>query len=863
MTPQPDTKPGSDAGRIWLRNLLVAVLVGGVALSLYLGNALWQRAVWLDTSSRDNVDWAFSQLEVDFLKLEQALTQARVGVTQDLEELRKRFDIFYSRARIIEGLTDSDSEDILQLRRSLDEMIPIIDSSDARLMAQFDDLTAAIARVSDMPREIALSSIATWAERVEAERHGVARLVKVLAAVILLVTLALIGAVLWLWVQTKALHRASGEAEQSLLRQRTTLRASLDAIVVTDENDRILDFNGSAEDIFGIGREDAYGRSFAELFVPEAQRIGRSRGLQRLRRAGDGTDAEGGRREGELIRQDGTRFPAELSMSFTRTSLGPVIVSYIRDITEKKEREGEIMMARDAALAAYRDKSRFFAVMSHEMRTPLNGVLSALQLLEGTTLDAEQRGFLTAATTSGEILLDHITDVLTLERDEVGAPMVRPKAVDLKALTTGLQNVLDPLARTSGTRLTVETDGIDACTVVTDPRAVQQIVVNLVSNAIKFTPGGQVKLRAVCHKAEGEKPLLMLEVEDNGPGIPEADRTRIFRDFVTLEARLDRRESSTGLGLGIVRRLVEQLGGEVCCEAAEMGGARFVVALPVEPANAPASLPEARNSPSPRIPSKSVLVVDDNAINRELLEAMLHRQGHEVVLAEGGAEAVTAARSTPFDVILMDISMPGINGIQATRAIRSEDGPNKRTPVVAVTAHAMPEERAEFLAAGLDHFLGKPLSLADLAKCLAEVFAGQSAAPATKAAEGVLDERQLSDLIDLVGEETFVDRLKLVIAEVEEALPEFTDTSDLDHLASRAHAVGGMTGMYGALKFHQALKEIETCCKAGGEGIDPLLPQMFILWEKTRIEWEGRIRDLGADPDRQSPSEEPPLKTDA
>ncbi len=878
--------------------MLCLALAGALAFNV------WNGIRTLNTARSDHTEWVYSQLEIEYLKLDRALAQARSSTPEGLRNLRKRFDIFYSRVDIAEKMQHDAAivPDIARLRRMLDGQIPLIDAGDTALRAGLDDLQSALHEVENVPREIALASVALSASAEETERQRIIRLIEVLFVVAIAVALALLGAILRLSGQARSLDQASHQAREHQTRLETTLRASLDAVVVTDDRGVIRDFNGSAEAVFGLSRQDAVGRDFIDLIVPPHLRQAQRDNLDRFRRTGVPLLADQGRFEYELMDRDSRCFPADLSISLANSDTGPIFVSYIRDITDKKHKEAEITRARDEALEAYREKSRFFAMMSHEMRTPLNGVLSALQLLRDSALDGEQREFLYAAMTSGDILLGHIDDVLAIERSETETGDETLHPCDATALTSGLVGMMTPLAQTSATRLHLNQSGLDDRQILTDPRALQQILVNLLSNAIKFSPNGDVTLAATYRPGTGaDQQVLHLRVEDTGPGIAAADLDRIFEDFVSLDSRYERRTGGTGLGLGIARRLVRRLGGTIHCLSTPGEGAQFIVDLPVR--RAPVSVPRPRRDPMETPvchPALSLLVADDNQINRDLLKAMLERMGHDVALAPGGQEAIDVAGKRRFDAILMDISMPGVNGIQATRAILSAPGPNCQTPILAVTAHALPEERAEFTAAGMIGCVQKPVDMSMLKSALTQSVtsggAAVDASPASAAAdrtpdvpgsavstqqsrtsltgpggEGLtaaaappseskkkptaplleqadedetplLDEAQLLQLLDLLGRDKLSERISALVQRMQDELPGLIRAQELAELQSRAHAMAGMCGMFGAKRLHQNLEQIEAACKSGAldraMGLTSLLPQ---LWERTQHAWRQRI----------------------
>ena len=512
---------------------------------------------------------------------------------------------------------------------------------------------------------------------------------------------------------------------------------------------------------------------------------------------------------------------------------------------EKDRRADELVLAnkvkvkQEGALANFREKSRFFATMSHEMRTPLNGILSAIQLLDDGQLISEQQKFLDAARISGDILLEHINNVLTIERNDNS----QLELCDVSVLVSDILTTMNPLAIASKHLLRFDKRGLDDRKVITDRRAIQQILMNLISNAIKFSSVGDIKLRVFYGKFKDGNLALHLEVSDSGPSISQKDIKRIFDDFVVLDNSYERNSSGTGLGLGIVRTLAQRLGGDIRCDSTIEQGNRFIVSLIVTPA-------EENNLVSitdelPVLAPLKLLVVDDNKINRILLEAMLKRLGHKVTLAEGGHEAVALAIVSKFDAILMDISMPKMNGFQATQAILTGGGPNRTTPIIPVTAHALPEERSKYIKAGMFGFIEKPVKLDVLTKTLLSSCSSNKAFSIPKHQETqsqissvkpLLNERRLSELLEIIGHDNLSNLISDMIQQFEDELPSLIDALVLLDLEAQSHSMAGVSNNFGAECMHSLLYDIEVACKEGdfprSRGLVKLVPS---TWQQTRL----------------------------
>ena len=356
------------------------------------------------------------------------------------------------------------------------------------------------------------------------------------------------------------------------------------------------------------------------------------------------------------------------------------------------------------------------ATMSHEMRTPLNGILGTLQLLEQTEMDARQRGYAGMMETSGRMLLHHVNTVLDISRSDAGMVRAVPAVFDPAQTLRDVVDALSAQAAARGNVLALRPGGEPPGPSLGDSDLLGQVVANLLGNAIKFTEDGRIDIE--CERLPGGD-MVEIRVADTGIGIEEDQQGRIFEDFVTLDPSYSRTVEGTGLGLGIVRRLVAVMQGEVGVESEPGEGSVFWVRLPLPSAGgevvaAPGRMPD---QPS-RDRGLTVLMVEDNEINRIVARGMLDTLGCEVAEAHDGEAGVTMAAARPFDLILMDISMPRLDGVSATRAIREGDGPNARTPIIALTAHALPVDRQRFHEAGMTDVLVKPLMRDDLARAL-------------------------------------------------------------------------------------------------------------------------------------------------
>jgi len=397
----------------------------------------------------------------------------------------------------------------------------------------------------------------------------------------------------------------------------------------------------------------------------------------------------------------------------------------------------ELGKARDAAEAANRAKSAFLAMISHELRTPMNGVLGAVQLLDKTKLDENQREFLGIAKGSGESLLTLLNDVLDISKIEADRVELESIEVDLPGLIKRLETAWRPQARAKDLRFKAVIEGEMPGTVRGDPTRLTQILQNLLANAVKFTDTGEVGLTIRSRKICEERAALELAVHDTGVGIPEDAMVRLFEPFSQVDASTTRRFGGTGLGLAISRRLARLHGGDITCVSAEGEGSTFTVHLEVEVLDwraAAVSENYEDDALAGEARSLDILVVEDNAVNRQIIAAFLSPFQHRLETAENGAEALERLRTRQFDLVLMDVHMPVLDGISATKVIRAGEAGDKDVPIIMLTASAMREERAEGVAAGADAYATKPIDGPQLYRLIAKAAQGRGALAECEAA---------------------------------------------------------------------------------------------------------------------------------
>ena len=391
-----------------------------------------------------------------------------------------------------------------------------------------------------------------------------------------------------------------------------------------------------------------------------------------------------------------------------------------------EEQAVELEAARDECERANTAKSRFLAMMSHEIRTPMNGVLGTAELLAHSSLDDAQRRLVETARRSGATMLALIDDLLDLSRIEAGKLTLHESRFELDLLIEDVLQLVAPGAHAKGLGCHGRLAPDLPARVVGDALRLRQVLTNLLANAIKFTDAGRVELAAKVLERSADAVRLRFEVSDTGPGVEVEHQATVFEAFTQADASTTRRHGGSGLGLAIVKQLVQLLGGEVGVLSRSGAGATFWFELPFaleQPGAIDAGREDAAAPPEPPLDAR-ILLVEDNPVNQLVVLAMLELLGCRVDLADDGLAACEAAAAQRYDLVLMDLHMPRMDGLTATACIRADAaGASRATPIVALSAAALPEDRARCAAAGMVDFIAKPVDLARLRQCIAAQLA--------------------------------------------------------------------------------------------------------------------------------------------
>ncbi|MFU8865797.1 MAG: ATP-binding protein [Rhodobacterales bacterium] len=690
-------------------------------------------------------------------------------------------------------------------------LLPLFHGTGAELQDALPALSAALDDLAPVLRRVMQESLSTadiqeqtrWTQVQNDLRNNAIVLCSLIAATSLLV------------IDFRRLYlfnrQSAQENRMASARLETVIGTSQDAIIVTDEAEEITSFNRAAEVMFGMASSVARGRPIRDLVYANDGSI-----LSLSRAAAERSYKM------QMIGRDavGREFPVEISLGTAMKDGTHINVCFLSDISDRLEVERDLRTSRDRALAGERTRAHFLAVMSHEMRTPLTGILGVIELMQAEEPTDRNREYLEVLQSSGQILLGQINDVLDLTEIESMGINLTNQPFDLDALLKEVMTTLRPSANRQNSRLLLETLPRPLGWFRGDPIRLRQIMINLIGNAIKFTREGQILVEVTSGPDTQGLVLgrhrIEIQVSDTGTGIPQSELDGIFEDFVRAEQSTARLVEGTGLGLGIVKRLVAVMGGKLGADSVEGEGSMFWVSLSLHQVDKPVVIAPLA-APNDVARPASVLLIEDNATNRFILREMLNRDGHRVAEAADGPQGVAMADAQAFNLILMDINMPSMNGLQATAAIRTGGGKSAKARIVALTAHVFDHEHLRYKDAGIDDIVMKPLKWEGLRRVLQgkpAILLGNTPGDVAvnKGAEPPLvDKDILGLLLDTLGPGQFGHFLDQFLTEGQMAMTDIRQGlyEPRQVLRDRIHGFGGQAATFGARRLHSHLGALE------------------------------------------------------
>ncbi len=546
-----------------------------------------------------------------------------------------------------------------------------------------------------------------------------------------------------------------------------------------------------------------------------------------------------GQWSGEIYnkRKNGEIYPEYLNISSARNSAGAIThyIAHFIDISEQKRNEENLRAAQREAEKSNESKSRFLAAMSHEIRTPMNAVLGILGLLKDSELSDRQLELVQTGRDSGELLLTIINDILDFTKMDIDKLQLEHSVFDLHLLLSSCNQLLSNLAQKKSLRLTLTLAKELPQFVKGDPERIRQILINLINNAIKFTRQGSVEVSASVAAIDEEVFTLSCRVKDTGIGIPQAHQGCLFDEFTMVDQTHSRKYEGTGLGLAICKRLVSLMHGEISVNSEPGKGSAFTFSIELQRAqeNDSEKLLTAQQTELMPLPGTRILLAEDNPANQMVIKSILELAKLQVDVVANGCEALEVLQARPYDIVLMDISMPEMDGMTATRAIRKLRGAVSKIPVIALTAHHLNGDKERFIAAGMNDYLSKPIDRSATLSCIARWSETRETAVENPHDDGTATEENTRDSDGDFVDEAILQQLvrdtsadivpELIAMYIEDSQSRVTliakalAKQDVNSLEFEAHTLGSSAIAHGNDKLHKLMRSVEQLCRQNHE----------------------------------------------
>jgi len=847
MTPEQDMQRSKSAKtkQIYIIALLGLMLVTCFAL---LASALnfQQRISSIRDVDNDNQSWSITQMEIDqrnyVYELDAALLDAE-NFADYLPEIRKKFDILYSRIDIFEafvtkfGAPKQTTDGLATLLERREAMTPKIDAIETIDLDGLRQLREEAIDNNQLIRDLTVQAMlrvseASGQRREEEQALFIRFFVQSLALFVFMGVGTYLAIRLW-----RELEQSALQTSRLLSSLNSAFASSLNAVLISDEYGRIQYCNDLVKNMFGYSADDMIGQPLSDLLTPPDKRADHKKDGQKFVATSHGDMVGQGLNVQSAYRADGTEFPVEISLISDTDVFGePIIIAFLRDISERVASRKQLISAVKRAEDASNAKSMFLATMSHEMRTPLHGLISSLGLIDESELSSGNKDLLKTARECSQRTLDQVNDILELT--SVGASKAKPEEFAPFRIAADIVDELRPMATERHNRLELVTSSPnDNYHFEGLPAAFSRALYNLVGNAVKFTSDGKITLSLDIQPGNSDIAQMTVSVKDTGIGIAPENQQRIFENFETAIPSEISADMGTGLGLPIAKLAVEQQGGKLELESTLGKGSRFYFTIPLKVIEEETPEPEVKKPAAAERPQESgplkLLVVEDNDINRTLMNQMLTRFGHSVDNAQNGQIAVDLASQQHYDAILMDFSMPVMDGETATRLIREGGGPSADTVIIGVTA-LIEATKGTGPAALMDNVLIKPVSQAQIKEALRNHVQKPTADEPEEAAiepEPEIDDdleedvhSQLEELKELMGEDAAINLLRATLEDAALAIEAMTATSwPLSDRAATIHKAVGSCGVMGLTELSETLSEAEHLALAGTDPGDKTL----------------------------------------
>jgi len=702
-----------------------------------------------------------------------------------------------------------------------------------RLYKRHPSLFAYSFIISAVPEVITQLHMAFGSTALFDSHFNIAHFLKIVAYTVPLIGLTLDYIRAQQALQLEVAERIKAETALKIIetRQRAILETVADAIITINKNGIIQTFNPAAEKIFGYPATEALGKNLSMLLPEQEQKdyVTNSQ-WHALRIFNQDRERQGRRKDGSLL-------PLELNIAPIKLGKDQEFVAILRDITERKKNESTLQKAMEEAEAASQAKSLFLATMSHEIRTPMNAVLGILGLLKESTLNNQQRHLVHTGRESGELLLTIINDILDFSKMEADKLQLEHTCFDLHRLLTNSIELLKLQAEHKDLILELNLGTALPRYAKGDPDRLRQILLNLGNNATKFTRDGQINIKASATPVSNTTFSLHCIVQDTGIGISPEHQATLFEEFTMADQGHTRTHEGTGLGLAICKRLVSLMQGSINMSSETGKGSCFFFDVMLELATEQECGNEQVITKQLQLPAANtrILLAEDNPANQMVIKNILESANLRVDIVANGREAIEAVRHLPYDIVLMDISMPEMDGLTATQEIRQLPGNISKLPIIALTAHSLSGDKERFLAAGMDDYLSKPIDRAAMLHCIAycigntndkkpepsPVIPQTNTSPVNTAdnpMDPFVDESVLQQLTHDTAPEIVPGLLMFYIEDARKRVEQIQNAileKDIETLEFESHTLGSSAAAHSNIKLCAMARKIECLCQEG------------------------------------------------